>query len=168
LTHPEGDLTIFDLVFIAAFFATLILIIRILWKLFRRDFRMVHRSAIQLGVFGALYMAALLAASLLIPQRILKKHEARCFDDWCLAVENCTLTSDADQDHYVMGLRVSSRAGRVSESELEIDERDFFIDHGKDFKAEKKRNDHANESPAMNHDFMLEYFPFLFKHGKDV
>jgi hypothetical protein len=108
-------MTILDLVFIAAFFTSVILLIRICWKLFRRNFQRARRAAIQLGVFWALYLTVLLAVSITTPQSVLAMREDRCFDDWCLAVDDCSLARTLGKDHYVVGLRVSSRAGRVSQ-----------------------------------------------------
>jgi hypothetical protein len=108
-------MTIFDLVFIAAFFNSFVLLIRVLWKLFRRNPQGARRTAIQLGVFWALYMAVLLIVSISTPQRILAMHEDRCCDDWCIAVDDCSVARNNSKDHYVVGLRVSSRAGRVSQ-----------------------------------------------------
>jgi hypothetical protein len=112
-------MTIFDLVFIAAIFTGLVLLIRVLWKLFRRNSQGARRAAIQLGIIGTLYMAVLLTVSISTPQRVLGMREDRCFDDWCIAVDDCSVARNYGKDHYVVGLRVSSRARRVSQRALD-------------------------------------------------
>jgi hypothetical protein len=108
-------MTIFDLVFIASFFTSIVLLIRIFWKLFRRNLQEARRAVIKLVIFWVLYTGALIAVSLSTPQRVLAMREDLCFDDWCLAVDDCSSAHNSSLDRYVVGLRVSSRAGRVSQ-----------------------------------------------------
>jgi len=108
-------MTIFDLIFIGAFLTTVILITRILWKLIRGNFQKAGRAALQLGIFLAVYMGALIIVSISTPQRVLRMGEDLCFDDWCIAVDDCSSSRNADQVRYFLNLRVSSRARRVSQ-----------------------------------------------------
>lgn len=68
---------------------------------------------------AAIYLAILLVVSLVSPQRVLNVGEIRCFDDWCVAVEDVTLARELGQGDrlaeangvfYVIELRLSNRA----------------------------------------------------------
>jgi hypothetical protein len=118
-------MTVFDLVFIAVFLSTATFFILALWALVRGRFHKAGRIAVWLGAFHAVYMGTLISVSIMTPQRVLGMGEDRCFDDWCLAVEQCSFAhslgqgADAASAHgtfHVLHLRVSSRARRISQS----------------------------------------------------
>jgi hypothetical protein len=116
--------SVFDLVFIAVFFTTVASLVLALWALVRGRYRKARRIAVRLGAFVAVYMGMVVVVSILTPQRVLGMGEDRCFDDWCLAADQCSLTraigrgaavAEAHGTFYVVTMRVSSRAGRVAQ-----------------------------------------------------
>jgi hypothetical protein len=117
-------MTVFDLVFIAVFFTTATVLVLVIWGLIRGRYRKAGRLAAGLGAFLAIYIGTVITVSALTPQRVLSMHEDRCFDDWCLAADRSTLAraigegADAAKAHgvfYIVDLRVSSRAARISQ-----------------------------------------------------
>lgn len=78
-------MTLWDLLFLASVLFVLTLLGRILILTILRRWRKLSRTAAILVLFLACHAAALIAASLLTPRRILAAGERRCFDDWCVA-----------------------------------------------------------------------------------
>jgi hypothetical protein len=118
-------MSIFDFLFIAVFFATAACVILALWALVRGRFRKARRIAVWLGAFLVVYMGTVVIVSIMTPQHVLGMREDRCFDDWCLAADQCSLVHsigqgpDAAAAHgifHVVTLRISSHAGRVAQS----------------------------------------------------
>jgi hypothetical protein len=118
-------MSIFDLLFIAVFLAAATFLVMALWALVRGRFRKAGRIAVWLGAFLAVYMGTVVSVSIMTPQRVLGMGEDRCFDDWCLAADQCSLAHTIGQGmaavsshgvFHVVNLRVSSRAGRISQS----------------------------------------------------
>jgi hypothetical protein len=109
--------TIFDLVFIAIFLATVVAWLSAgaaaLTSAGRRALRILHVWAIGF----AAYMAVVIAASLPGSRRVLGPRDPLCFDDWCLALENATRAETAGGATYDVNLRIFSRARRVSQRE---------------------------------------------------
>ena len=117
-------MTIFDLIFILVFLITLATIIRIAYLLIRQRWQQALRITKMLGALLGLYFATVIVVSIASPQRVIPMHQDRCFDDWCVAVEHVDVVSSiasvptasrAQGAFYVVNLRVSSRARRVSQ-----------------------------------------------------
>lgn len=66
----------------------------------------------RLGVGAAVYFAAVIVTSALLPQRTYARGEPQCFDDWCIAVMGSHPAAAGSLDLDV-DLQVSSRARRV-------------------------------------------------------
>lgn len=110
-------MTIFDLIFIAVFFTTAImLVVAVVAAIAGR-----HRRAIgtlrALGVLLAAYLVTVIAASLTTPQRLIHMREAQCFDDWCIAVDRAEGSPEGENVLYAVTLRVFSRARRATQRE---------------------------------------------------
>ena len=62
----------------------------------------------------AVYLGVVVIVALASPQRIVALKEDRCFDDWCIAIEDVTLINELGQDghgvFYVITLRLSNHA----------------------------------------------------------
>lgn len=101
-------MTIFDLIFIIAFFTTVILLVAIAVAALRR--RRVRGLLYGLGVFLTVYLGIIIAVSLLSPQRMIPLKEPQCFDDWCIAVEQAERTPVGEAVSYTVTLRLFSRA----------------------------------------------------------
>jgi hypothetical protein len=95
-------MTIFDLLFLAAFLASLIALLAAAYAAVR------GRTPRAFGILGGWISAAV---AYLAPQRVMAPGDPWCFDDWCLTVKNAQ-RSDAD---YIVNLLISSRAKRVTQ-----------------------------------------------------
>lgn len=108
-------MTLFDLLFIAAFLATVGTLI------VAATFAIGHQGARALRILrvyafcAAAYLLTGMAVSFSKPQRIIPVGEPWCFDDWCLSVENVSRTPSPSTVSYAIGLRIFSRARRVSQ-----------------------------------------------------
>ncbi|HZC07113.1 MAG TPA: DUF4352 domain-containing protein [Ktedonobacterales bacterium] len=79
-----------------------------------------------LGAYALIYTLALVGVGALSPQRTLPLGQARCYDDWCVAVAHTasqatvgagTTTATARGRFLIVTLQVSSHAKRVSQRE---------------------------------------------------
>jgi len=108
-------MTLFDLLFLVAVLATLVSLV-VTAALAIAGRRMASLRILRgLGASWVAYLAIGFAVSLLKPQRVLSVGEPWCFDDWCLTVENVARSAGAEGHTYDVGLRLSSRARRVSQ-----------------------------------------------------
>jgi hypothetical protein len=114
----------FELVFLAGFFAVVITCLRIGWLLLRRRREAALFNLKWLGICTAVYFALLLVLSAFTPQRVYQVGNTRCFDDWCISVENAKSENQIGPEGFttngrllLVTLRISSRARRVRQSE---------------------------------------------------
>lgn len=110
-------MTIFDLLFIAVFFASLAALFTAAVSAIRGRGARALRILRVYAICAAVYLGIVALTSALLPRRILKVGDPRCFDDWCIAVENVIRTPADAAVSYKVTLRVSSRARRVSQRE---------------------------------------------------
>ena len=108
-------MTPFDLLFVAAFLASIgTLVVAATFAVRRQGARAL--SILRLYALGAAaYLLTGVVVSFLKPQRVMDIGEPWCFDDWCLTVENVARTPSTSTMSYDVGLRISSRARRVSQ-----------------------------------------------------
>ncbi len=107
----------FDLLFIALFLTSVItLSIAALSAIRGRGARALRILCI-FGICAAAYVGIVAVTSLFWPQRVLKIGDPDCFDDWCISVENVNRTPEHGNVTYTLALRLSSRAGRISQRE---------------------------------------------------
>jgi hypothetical protein len=104
-------LTVFDLLFLAVFFSTLIALIVGAYKSLRGRIAEAGRVLIGVVVFWAIYLCVVVAVSLSTPRRVVAIGEDRCFDDWCITVESISSGSS----RVSANLRVSSIAKRIQQ-----------------------------------------------------
>ncbi len=131
-------MSIFDLLFLFSFLLIAAGIVGLLVALFLRRRRLALRLAIGLVIYAGVYVLLLVSVSLLSPQRVLAMHEVRCFDDWCMAVEQVEQrpaigSAQAQGGFYLVTLQVSSQAKRIRQRELDtavflVDERGVRYD----------------------------------------
>jgi hypothetical protein len=103
--------TIFDLLFLASFLLSVIVLFAAAYAAIRGR---VSRAFSILRVWlvcAALYLSVSVAVAYAAPQRVIAAGTPWCFDDWCLTVANAK-RSDAV---YNVDLRISSRARRVNQ-----------------------------------------------------
>jgi hypothetical protein len=129
--------TIFDLLFILVFLASVVTLGAAGVAALRGHRRRAFRLLVGWAISAAIYLGAVVVVALTSPQRILAIGEDRCFDDWCVAVEDVTVVRElgpgdrvvrADGLFYVVTLRLSNhgrgRAQRASSAAVHlIDER---------------------------------------------
>ena len=110
---------LFDFIFIALVLTTIIVlaiaIINVLSGRFRQAANLLGRLVVGL----VLYLAVVALVGLFSPQRVIAFGRDRCFDDWCVAVEDVNLVQELGQgEHsiqasgtfYVVTLRLSNQA----------------------------------------------------------
>ena len=121
-------MTIFDGILILALLGCVLSLVSLAYFLVRRKFRRAKRVLLGLASFLVVYTAVLVSVALLSPQQVLALHQDRCFDDWCLSVEQVvqqsTIGSTSMLVHAhgmfdLVTVRVSSRASRVSQRALD-------------------------------------------------
>jgi hypothetical protein len=109
-------MSIFDLLFLALVLTVLITLCVAAGCAVGGRGRQSLRILQRLAICTALYFAVVIAVSLAAPRRIFNVGDMQCFDDWCIAA-----TSSTPMGHsYLVGLRISSRARRVSQRERNL------------------------------------------------
>ena len=110
-------MSVFDLLFILLFLTTVATLLTAAVLAIRgrgaRAARILLVYAICLGV----YMSIVFVVGLATPRRVVNLAEDRCFDDWCIAVDKADRTPTPAGISYIVTLRLSSRARRVSQRE---------------------------------------------------
>jgi len=114
---------LFDFVFIGCFLWVVIYSLWIVWSLIRLRYRIALRQIRRLAIFVIAYLMVVISVALLSPQKVFHVGDTRCFDDWCISVEEVKTTEVSGFNvHPTRGrfllvtLRVSSRARRVRQS----------------------------------------------------
>ena len=98
-------MSVFDLLFIGCFFATLGNGVWIAGLLLRRRWKDARRHSIRLGAAIALYMLVVFSVGQLSTRRILAPNELLRYDDWCLGVQKTTFTDALGETHAEAGKR---------------------------------------------------------------
>jgi hypothetical protein len=108
-------MAIFDLLFIVVVLSSLATLVTAAIAAIRGN--RAHSLAIlhKFGMCAIAYLAIVVLVALLSPQRVLSVGDPWCFDDWCLSVENVSLTPEPPQISCNVSLRIFSRARRVSQ-----------------------------------------------------
>jgi hypothetical protein len=115
-------MTLADLVFLASVLLVWILCGRIAVSALRRRWETMRRLSRLLGIFLALYAAALIAVALTLPRRFYAPGERRCFDDWCVTALDAEIADGSigvrcpvarGGRNWVATIQVSSVARRV-------------------------------------------------------
>jgi hypothetical protein len=118
-------LTLFDLVFIAAFLGTAGSVVRALVQLPRGRLDAASRTATRLAVFLAIYALSLIVVSLFSPVEAVPLGAEQCFDDWAISVtgvERADRIGDtaAEGVFWIVSVRVSSHALRRRQRETDV------------------------------------------------
>jgi hypothetical protein len=111
--------TLFDLLFIAVFFATVVSLVFAGVAYLRRRRTRAITILRRLGIFAGVYLGIVMLVSLVSPRRVLHVGDDQCWDDWCLAVTGVRRQPAEDGLSYVATLRVSSRARRRAQRALD-------------------------------------------------
>lgn len=111
-------MTIFDLLFIAVFFATVILLAVVIFSAIRGRNRKAFVTLCWLGIFLGAYFGILILVSLFSPRRVLNLGDKQCWDDMCIAVTEVQKQPKAAVNSYLITFSLSSRARRRAQREL--------------------------------------------------
>jgi hypothetical protein len=106
-------MTLFDVLFIALFLAAVATVGTALVFATQGQAGRSMRLLLRLLAAVAIYLAIVAIAAMMTPRRIVHLGEARCFDDWCITVENAARRAN----QYSITLQLSSSAKRVSQRE---------------------------------------------------
>ncbi len=121
-------MTLFDLVLILAVLGCILALFVLGYSLLRRKWTRAKRTLLLLGSFLVMYAIVLLSVSLFSPQRVLAMHQNRCFDDWCLSVEQVVqqptvgtapTVITARGEFYLVTMRISSQARGITQRALD-------------------------------------------------
>jgi hypothetical protein len=110
-------MTVFDLVFIVLFFATVFTLLTAAVFAVRKQFHRAGRILLRLLVCGVVYFAIVIAVSLFSPRRIMKFGDRQCFDDMCVSVEGFKKQPGQAGVKYDVDLRLSNRGRGVAQRE---------------------------------------------------
>jgi hypothetical protein len=110
-------MTIFDLLFILIFFATIAALATAAVQAIRGQRRKSLRVLGVSAVFLAAYFAICCASTLLTPRRVLSIGQPQCFDDWCVQLDGITEMRVVAMNRYQTTIRIFSEAKRVSQRE---------------------------------------------------
>ncbi len=108
-------MTIFDLLFIVAFLATIAALLAAAVYALRGRRAQALSALRNLGMCAAAYFVSGIAVAFFGPQHVIDVGDPWCFDDWCLSVEKVNRTPNPTSVCYDVGLRIFSRAGRASQ-----------------------------------------------------
>jgi len=108
-------MTIFDLFFLLAMLTSLVTLVVFVISLTRGRGAKALRILRTYAIGVALYLLVGVAVAFFRPQRTLRVGDPWCFDDWCLTVESVHKVPGQNDVSYQVGLRISSRAGRVAQ-----------------------------------------------------
>ncbi|HLM99080.1 MAG TPA: hypothetical protein VK335_07350 [Bryobacteraceae bacterium] len=113
-------MSLFDLLFIALFLTAVFSLLAAGWFALRWQFGRARRILYRLIAGAAIYMAIVIAVSVVLPRRVLRVGDPLCFDDWCVAVTGVKPAPESGRTVYCVELRLSSRARRVSQRERNL------------------------------------------------
>jgi len=106
--------TVFDLLFLLVALASVTTITVIAAVALSGRPRQALKLLVSLGVGLTAYLGLIVFVSLTSPQRELAFKENRCFDDWCIAVDDAVRSESLTSLEYIVTLRLSNQARRVS------------------------------------------------------
>jgi hypothetical protein len=107
-------MTIFDLLFIVVFLASVVTLLYAAIAAVRGRRAQSLATLRHYAICFVVYMAIVLAVAVASPQRVFQIGDKRCFDDWCIAV----IAADRSADSMTVTLRLSNEARRVGQREL--------------------------------------------------
>jgi hypothetical protein len=110
----------FDLLFIAVFLATVATLLSAAFLALRGRgagaLVLLRRWCLGAGA----YLGLVVLSSVFWPRTVLEVGDRRCFDDWCIAVENASRQEAQGGVAYQVTLRLSSSALRVTQRENNV------------------------------------------------
>lgn len=110
-------MAIFDLLFIGIVLGFLAVLGMLLISALRGEIKQGLKTLALYGAFLVFYAAVGILVSLASPQRVMVFGENRCFDDWCIAVEQAKKILSTGKTEYQVTLRLSNQARRADQRE---------------------------------------------------
>jgi hypothetical protein len=107
--------TIFDLLFLVGILASAVTLITVTVLALRGRGAQAVMILRNFGICAGIYLATSVAFAAFAPQRVIRLGDPWCFDDWCISVKRVDRVLNATLVDYNIGLRIFSRAGRVSQ-----------------------------------------------------
>jgi len=104
--------TIFDFLFIAAFFSAVRMIGIVVLAAIRGQRKRAGNMFTIAALFVALYFGVVIIVSLATPRRVLVADENKCWDEFCLGVTDIQRSESTHSITYVVTIRISNRARR--------------------------------------------------------
>jgi hypothetical protein len=112
--------SLFDLLFIVLFLAAVVtLLIAASFAIRGRGARAIALLR-RLCICAGVYFGIIAVTSIFLPRTVLHVGDPRCFDDWCIAVDNASRQLAGDHAAYTVTLRLFSTARRVSQREKDV------------------------------------------------
>ena len=108
-------MSIFDLLFMFLFLTSLVTLSTAAASAFRGRRERAARILRIYGICFAVYMSIVILVAITSPRRIVHLGEDRCFDDWCVTVEDAEHRPSPEGVAYTVTLQLSSRARRVNQ-----------------------------------------------------
>jgi len=107
--------SLFDLVFIVLFLMAVGALMAAAWFALGLQFGRVRRILFRLLLGATVYMAAVIAVSLILPRRVVKIGDVQCFYDWCVLIVGFRRTLEGARVSYNVDLRfVQSRSPHLA------------------------------------------------------
>jgi hypothetical protein len=110
-------MTLFDLLFIAAFLAAAVVLLLAAVAALRKQTNRVLALLRWLGIGAGVYLGVLVTVSLLSPRCVLEIGDEQCSDDWCIAVVKVNRQEGDEGPLYGLTFRITSRARRRAQRE---------------------------------------------------
>jgi len=110
-------MTIFDLLFILIFLATVVALSSAIFQAIRGQRRKSLRVLSVSAVSAAIYFAICCASSILTPRCELRIGQSQCFDDWCVELDAINKIASNSAITYQTTIRIFSQAKRISQRE---------------------------------------------------
>lgn len=120
ISRHNGAMSVFDLLFIAVFLTSAVTLLSAAILALRGRgtgaLVLLRRWCICAGA----YLGIVVLSSVFWPRKVLEVGERRCFDDWCIGVENASRREAQGGVTYRVTLRLSSSALRVTQRENNV------------------------------------------------
>lgn len=110
-------MTVFDLLFLAAFLTAAGALVLSLVAVVRGRRTRAALLARRVGIGAVVYFSVLLVVSAFTPQRYLGPGSLECSDDWCIAVHSFRRDTSGTVVVYDLTFQLASRARRVAQRE---------------------------------------------------
>ena len=118
-------MTFSDLIFLVAVLVTLVTLLRIGYLLLRTRRLTAIRAARRWAIFATVYCGALLFTSAVQAREVIPIGQARCFDEWCVAVDGARRQpvlggARARGDYVIVSARILNRGRGRRQREREV------------------------------------------------